>query len=154
MDGNGRSELYTNGFKSTDRMPGPVAAALKQVGVKYREPFACVAVYCADEDPHDERLPAWAWGPPVILKSEVLDKLEVACASDIQNAASGGDAKRIERMFRNLQVPDKEGVLLELLRIRPTNTWTEGRIFDLLRQDDIAEDRYRRDMAADSLFSR
>lgn len=64
MGGKGRSELYRDGFRSTDGMPGPVAAALKQVRVHYTEPFASVAVYGAYEDPHDERLPAWAWGPP------------------------------------------------------------------------------------------
>jgi hypothetical protein len=51
-------------------MPGPVASALKQVRVRYTEPFASVAVYGANEDPHDERLPARAWGPPVILKAK------------------------------------------------------------------------------------
>lgn len=94
-------------------------------------------------------------GPPVILKSEVLEKLEVACASDMQNAASGGDVPRIRRMFCNLRgVPDKEEALLRLLSIRPTNTWVEARIFGLLREDDVAEDRYRGDIAADLLFSR
>jgi hypothetical protein len=70
MDRRGRSELYTEGFRSTDGMPGPVASALKQVRVRYTEPFASVAVYGANEDPHDERLPARAWGPPVILKAK------------------------------------------------------------------------------------
>jgi len=155
MNGKGRSELYTDGFRSTDGMPGPVASALKQVGVHYTEPFASVAVYGANENPHDDRLPAWAWGPPVILKSEVLEKLEVACASDMQNAASGGNVHRIRRMFCNLRdVPDKEEDLLKLLSIRPANTWVEARIFALLREDDIAEDRYRGDMAVDLLFSR
>lgn len=155
MDGNGRRELYTSGFKSSDTMPGPVETALRQVGINYREPFACVAVYGANENPHDNRLPAWAWGPPVILKPEVLDRLEVACASDIQNAASGGSSSKIGHMFRNLRdVPDKEVALLELLRKRPPNTWTEARVFDFLRESDVAEDQYRGETAADLLFLR
>jgi len=155
MSANGRSRLYGEGFNSTDNMPGPVEAALKEVGIKYREPFTCIAIYSADEDPHDSRLPAWCWGPPVILKSEVLAKLEVACAGDIQNGASGRDIEKISRTFRNLlYVPNKEGALLELLTMRPERSWTEARMFDLLRGEDVAEDRYKNDIAGgDILFT-
>jgi hypothetical protein len=94
-------------------------------------------------------------GPSRDSQSEVLEKLEVACASDIQNAASGGNVQRIRRMFCNLRdVPNKEAALLKLLSIRPTNTWVEARIFALLLEDDVAEDRYRGDIAADLLFRR
>ena len=91
----------------------------------------------------------------MILKPNVLSRIEVACCRDFQNGASkenGYDIKTIFRNLSNVESTNKEEVLLELLKARPLKTWTEARIFDFLRESDVEEDRYRREMMNDLLM--
>jgi len=110
MNAKGRECLYGGGFCSTDEHLESSKEAFKKINIEYSEPFFCIAVYRKDEDPHDKRLPiARAFGAPVILKPSVLNRIQVACAYDIQNGACSKNNYDIKRIFRNLHnVSDKE----------------------------------------------
>jgi hypothetical protein len=145
MEDDGRDQLYRFGFRSTDLMAGPVSTALLRSGLPYQEPFVCIAVYGASENPHDERAPAYrAFGPPVILKPSLINEIKIACCMDFQNAVS--NHRNIHKVFRDLR--DKtsneiEKELLFLLSQRPPETWAEARMFDFLTPKDVAEDAYK-----------
>jgi hypothetical protein len=153
MNDKGRKCLYGSGFCSSDQRVGPITRAFEKIGIHYTTPFACIAVYKSDEDPNDMNLPAAKFGQPVILKPRILSRVEVACARDIQNGSSAENNYNIKHIFRNLQgTSDKKTLLLELLEMRPADTWTEARIFGLLRESDVLEDRYRNSSFADQLL--
>ena len=150
MDDSGREYLYSEGFASSDLMAGLIADVLRRNGLHYEEPFVCITIYGEGEDPHDERQPAFrAFGPPVILKPELLGEITIACAIDFQNAVSRNkrNPEQIKKLFRDLRNPlagAAQTELLELLRKRPSETWAEARIYRRLFPGDIEEDRYRR----------
>ena len=128
MNDKGRKCLYGSGFCSSDQRVGPITRAFKKIGVHYTKPFVCIAVYKSDEDPHDMSFPAAKFGQPVILKPSILSRVEVACARDIQNGATAENNYNIKHIFRNLEgVSDKKALLIELLEMRPSATWTEAR---------------------------
>jgi len=155
MNARGRECLYGEGFCSTDEHLESIKEAFSKINIEYSEPFFCIAVYRKDEDPHDIKLPiVRAFGAPVILKPSILNRIQVACAYDIQNGASPENNYDIRSIFRNLQnVSDKEAVLLELLTMRIPQSWSEARVFGCLTESDVLEDRYRQDYsAAESLM--
>jgi hypothetical protein len=146
MDPSGRAALYSTGFFSTDREESKVRTAFKLAGVPYLKPFASVAVYFAHEDPHDPKHRE-GFNPPVILKPHVLDRLVIAGTDDIQNIAGWSDPDRIKAALRDLRsLSEKEAALVELLRRRNNETSIEARIFGLLSEEDVAEDRHRNDL--------
>ena len=149
MSPEGRERLYSaTGFRSfdDDRERHRVEAAFRLVGVPYGDPFTCVSIYPCGANPHADSN-RYSGDPPVILKPEVLDKLVIAGAGDIQNIAGWGPARIRSALLdlRNLSREEKQAALLQLLEQRPDANPIEARIFDYEREDDVAEDRYRRD---------
>jgi hypothetical protein len=126
-------------------MIGPISTTLRRNGLHYEETFVSIAVYHEEEDPHDSRQPAYrAFGPPVILKPAILHEIAIACSRDFQNAVS--NRLKIKEVFRDLRrrsPSEIEASLYDLLRRRPSETWSEARIYRLLLPDDVQEDRYR-----------
>lgn len=149
MEAEGRADLYSRGFHSNDQMSGPISTALKRRGLHYNSLFVCIAVYSGFEDPHDERGPAYkAFGPPVILKESVFGELKIACAMDFQNAIS--NRRDVAKVFRNLigkSPAEIQEELRHLISLRPSNTWTEARIYRELVPADISKDRYKSDIS-------
>jgi hypothetical protein len=111
MDDSGREYLYGEGFASSDIMAGLISDVLRRNGLHYEEPFVCFAIYGDDEDPHNERQPAFqAFGPPVILKPELLGKITITCATDFQNAISRNQRNpgQIKKLFREANIDCRE----------------------------------------------
>jgi hypothetical protein len=148
MDADGRRWLYSSGFRSSDQMAGPIASKLAQFGLPYSPAFVSIAVYSNSENPHDPRTPAFrALGPPVILKPFLLATIEIACAMDFQNAVSNRhDPRKVFRDLRNQPIEKIEECLLELIRMRPSYTWSEARKPSILLASEALEDRYKSDL--------
>ncbi len=121
--------------------------ALSRNKLPYSPVFACITVYSASENPHDIGSQAFnALGPPVILNPSIMSELSVGCSMDFQNAISRSNGHEAKKVFRDLRgkSPDKiEQELLTLIKKRPSYTWSEARIYRLLIEGDVLENRYR-----------